>query len=99
MNVTNVLSSGYFFGEIARTIAEIPAIKAVNGNRKRSTKGRIAAARQKWLGIASQVRTLNTPQSANNEEPSRIRDKAAATRIIASRTLRLGVKLCGIENC
>jgi hypothetical protein len=35
------------FGEIALTIEEIPAIKAANGTKKRSTRGKIAAARQK----------------------------------------------------
>jgi hypothetical protein len=47
MDVTNVLRSGYFLGEAARTRFEMPAIKAVNGIKKRKASGRIAAPRQK----------------------------------------------------
>jgi hypothetical protein len=47
MDVTNVLRSGYFLGETARTTVEIPAINAVNGIKKRRARGRIAAACQK----------------------------------------------------
>jgi len=78
---------------MARTIAEIPAIKAVNGIKNRSASGRIAAVRQKWLGMEFQVRALKTPQTANIKEPRRIRAKAAATRIRASGRLKLGGKL------
>jgi hypothetical protein len=98
MDVTNVLRSGYFLGETARTSVEMPAIKAVSGIRKRRTSGRIAAARQKWLGMEAQAQALKTPQNANNVEPRRIRARAAVTRIIASGKVRSGPKLCGTAN-
>jgi hypothetical protein len=78
---------------MARTIAEIPAIKAVKGIKNSIARGRIAAVRQKWLGMELQVRALKTPQTANINDPRRIRASAAATRIRASGTLKLGGKL------
>ena len=50
------------------------------------------------LGTAAQTRALKTPQRANNNDPRRIRAKAAATRTKASGILKSGAKLCGMAN-
>lgn len=86
------------FGEIAFTTAEIPTIKAVSGITKSSTRGRIAVARQKLLGIAFHALAKHTPHSANKEEPRSIRAKAAESLISTSGKLKSGGKECGTAN-
>ena len=79
-------------GEIKLPIAVIPSIRPAIVPAKSSTNGIEMMARQKWLAIEFQTRTLDAPHTPNSSDPRRMRVKAPMAATNASPKLRLGLK-------